>query len=164
MAGLTSPEVDYFDIMLVGMTGQGKSTMVDKLLIANPKVLPKHFVTTKDDQLEDMSMGKKLDPSVPVHLECLEPNPHAEVNDMRDPEKTSTSSCQVFSNDATKVRILDVPGFEDEKAFLPQPQLQQSQRQAVREHEPSQLRMFYKMFKKAFFPQPSCARRRVQST
>ena len=27
---------EYCDIMLVGVTGQGKSTMADKLLIANP--------------------------------------------------------------------------------------------------------------------------------
>ena len=126
----------YFDIMLVGMTGQGKSTMADKLLAANPGklkyVLPEEFNLRQGDAriwLEDISMWQlhEGDESgvVETHLKALvnsrtKPKPHVEVNNLRDPKKkilASTSFCQVFSNDTTKVRILDVPGFEDEKAF-----------------------------------------------
>ena len=128
----------YFDIMLVGMTGQGKSTMADKLLIANPDkkkyVLPDKLKMRQGNDrvgLEDISMWLLHEEDekneVETHLKALvysrtKTKPHAEVNNMRDPEDstfTSTSFCQVFSNDTSKVRLLDVPGFEDEKAFSP---------------------------------------------
>lgn len=136
--GLNLLKEKYFDIMLVGMTGQGKSTMADKLLIANPAkigyVLPNSVEpNVKQDrvQLEDISMWLLHEDSknqdIETHLKALvyfrtKPEPHAEVNGMRDPKNnilTGTSSCQVFSNDTTKMRILDVPGFEDERAFSP---------------------------------------------
>ena len=136
--GVEILEDKYFDIMLVGMTEQGKSTMADKLLIANldkkEYVLPDKLKMRQGNDrvgLEDISMwllhegDEKND--VETHLKALvysrtKPKPHIEVNNMRDPEKsifTSTSFYQVFSNDTTKVRLLDAPGFEDEKAFSP---------------------------------------------
>lgn len=134
----------YYDIMLVGRTGQGKSTMADKLLIANPDgveyVLPdktvpnvRHDGEVKDGevkvQLEDISMwllhAEDQSQDSETHLKALvyfrtSAEPHDGVNHMRDPKSTiltGTSSCQVLSNDTTKVRILDVPGFQDERGF-----------------------------------------------
>ena len=34
--GIASSKIDYYDIMVIGRTGMGKSTTVDKLLVANP--------------------------------------------------------------------------------------------------------------------------------
>ena len=106
MAQQEGVEDKYFDIMLVGMTGQGKSTMADKLLIANPGKL-KYVLS---EQLEDLSQGDARiwleDISmwqlhegdergvVETHLKALvnsrtKPKPHVEVNNLRDPEKKS---------------------------------------------------------------------------
>ena len=137
---------NYYDIMLVGMTGQGKSTTADKLLIANPE--GKEYSVPEKTQphpqpsaagteqievkLEDMSMWllheEDSRDEVETYLKGLlycrasTPDPpHTKVNTMRDPKKAvfkeGTAACQVFSNDTTKIRVLDVPGFNDGKAF-----------------------------------------------
>ena len=133
--GMESLKDKYFDIMLVGMTGQGKSTMADKLLIANPGKVkyvlpeePKMRVGDANIQMEDISMWvlqERHEKDVETYLKALvhsrtKLKPHTEMNNMRDPQKnfmTSTSFCEVFSNDTTKVRVLDAPGFVDKKAF-----------------------------------------------
>ncbi len=131
---------NYYDIMLVGMTGKGKSTTADKLLIANPE--GKKYTLPQDTQpraqeaapgtnrvkveLEDISMWllhqEDATEDAETHLKGLlycrtKEAPHGEVNSMRDPKKAildnGTEACQVFSNDTTKIRILDVPGFND---------------------------------------------------
>lgn len=125
----------YYDVMLVGMTGQGKSTTADKLLIANPsgeKYEPFDFEPSADGDkviLEDISMwllkqednnehlGKRLKDLISCRTH---PHPHDKVNTMRDPRNTlSTESCEVLSNDTTKIRILDVPGFFDKGVVSP---------------------------------------------
>ena len=35
-AGIGESGINYYDIMVIGNTGQGKSTTADKILIANP--------------------------------------------------------------------------------------------------------------------------------
>ena len=134
---------NYYDIMLVGMTGQGKSTTADKLLIANPEgkayALPESTEPQAQgcadaaDQVkvkvEDISMWLLHQEDIiaeeeKTHLKGLlncrtKPTPHLEVNKVREliGQENSTADCQVFSNDTTKIRILDVPGFNDGKAF-----------------------------------------------
>ncbi|XP_064390322.1 uncharacterized protein LOC135338197 [Halichondria panicea] len=129
----------YFDIMILGLTGQGKTTTADKLLIANPdhidyahaypssahgggqaSVLPK----AAEARYQDLSMW--LIPSDQFSLERISTrmknlafyrilqDPHLEVNaahdnNMRVTERTL--KCELFSNEKTKVRVLDVPGF-----------------------------------------------------
>ena len=138
---------EYYDIMLVGMTGQGKSTLADKLLIANPEgkkyELPAEMNQTSVPvgeggpqkasnevkvTLTDFStwiLHETDEQKIETHLKGLvysrtKPEPHMEVNKIRDPkegESTSTGDCQVFSNDDTKIRVMDVPGFEDARAW-----------------------------------------------
>ena len=112
---------EYFDIMLVGMTGQGKSTMADKLLIANPGNVS-YALPDKLNMRQSMWLLHEGDEKdVETDLKGLvysrtKSKSHDEVNSLRDPRKNilaSTGFCQVFSNDTTKVRILDV----HEKAF-----------------------------------------------
>ena len=160
---------NYYDIMLVGLTGQGKSTTADKLLIADPN----RRTSTSEDitqqpqasnssstpggagpqasnssastgpeagsrqrvklELENISIwllheGENED-EMETHLKGLvncrsKPHPQKEVNKMRDPKNkifSPTKDCQVFSNDTTKIRILDVPGFQDGGAFKSPP-------------------------------------------
>ena len=132
--GLKHLGEEYYDIMLVGKTGQGKSTLADKLLIANPEgtkyEIPAVLNTVNEAEkvtLNDFStwtLHEDEEAEVETHLKALvscraSDEPHKRVNTMRDPDKqifTSTGYCQVFSNDSTKIRIMDVPGFEDERA------------------------------------------------
>jgi len=135
---------EYFDIMLIGKTGVGKSTTADKLLLANPtgkvnslcqddtnrtinssqqsltvtqkkKKLLKHIARIEDlymwhisDEQGDIDMVEKRLKNL---VYCrLTRSPHDEVNRLRE-ESTATKCCELLSNDTSKIRILDVPGF-----------------------------------------------------
>ncbi|XP_064390323.1 uncharacterized protein LOC135338198 [Halichondria panicea] len=132
---VTVKSVRYFDVMFLGLTGQGKTTTADKLLIANPDgvnyremfkdaqkaiIDPNNQMATKEDlfmwripsdrfsldrlstRLKNLALFRTLD------------NPHLKVNgahagDMHVNDRTQ--KCELLSNETTKVRVLDVPGF-----------------------------------------------------
>ena len=135
--GIEKHITGYYDIMLLGKTGAGKSTTADKLLIANPhgeKYLGQPDVdpirrdsigciqhsdmymwhlSNREDEIERVSKRlKNL-----VFYRSLQ-NPHEEVNESRDDPETygSTEECELLSNDSTKIRVLDVPGFYGSEA------------------------------------------------
>ena len=60
--GRERSKVDYYDIMVIGKTGMGKSTTVDKMLAANPGGLTEqrtqhvHPGNNKKVQYEDLTM------------------------------------------------------------------------------------------------------------
>ncbi len=157
---------DYYDIMFLGKTGMGKSTTVDKILMANPNqanydynpstahptitydTLPTEILNSGNGQAEalgpngdDITNGGELQGSVSTiktatqcsdlsmwHLsENQDQNeverrlknlvmwrsldsPHEHVNKSRT-HSSSSVSCELFSNDTSKIRVLDVPGF-----------------------------------------------------
>jgi hypothetical protein len=122
-------DIDYYDIMIIGRTGMGKSTTADKLVIANPDHLnyaeEQHqdeimegrqlkmsdlsvwLISDADDEIERVTTRlKNL-----VFFRSLE-KPHKNVNDMYNKRaKMTTVKPQLISNESTKVRVLDVPGF-----------------------------------------------------
>ena len=130
-------DIDYYDVMIVGLTGQGKSTTSDKLIIANhkkespPKEQPPEDYSEDEDQIQvDDKISKKNltfwavsdipdDKKEPIvlYLKGLDffrelDNPHLRVNESRkNQDNPITSSCQLISNDTTGIRVLDVPGF-----------------------------------------------------
>ncbi len=119
--------IEYYDIMVVGRTGMGKSTTSDKLIIASPDgrdyrgeqhpaqeignegqmqmsdlcvwLVPEGAKDEIERHLKDLVMARSLE------------KPHEQVTDMYKGSNTSTTRCQVFSNETTKIRIIDVPGF-----------------------------------------------------
>lgn len=134
----------YYDIMVLGRTGSGKSTTVDKLLIANPTgqnylggqqneiVSDKNLGIIKSDDISMWILSEQKDSEeerVGTRLKNLAffrtiENPHLEVNEARDMDQDKTKDracgmnvfrrteeCELFSNETSKVRILDVPGF-----------------------------------------------------
>lgn len=157
--GVEDGVLDYYDIMVIGRTGMGKSTTVDKLLIAKlpgsaegaaetamaepqgqdwqaeggaaqqqgqdrgdegPALSPdgrklKHsdlimwLISDREFEQDRVSLRlKNL-----VFFRSLE-NSHKEINDSRESNMhiyESTSNCELFSNETTKIRVLDVPGF-----------------------------------------------------
>ena len=123
---------DYYDILILGRTGQGKTTTADKLLIANPTGVdyrPYKGWTTDSSQrqiaIEDLSAwifssGQSSLENLSTRMKCLVfyrslENPHIEINEAHENNSMfinqSTASCELFSNETTRVRVLDVPGF-----------------------------------------------------
>ena len=139
----------YYNIMMIGTTGQGKSTTADKLLIANPSQHPyEGGVPQRDPVLNEESRQLKMDditmwllhaskePPTDAHgkvidqdnLQCAQTrvkclvyfrnkqDPHKKVNEARSTKMnifSSTKDCEVLSNETSKVRVMDVPGFFD---------------------------------------------------
>ena len=142
--GLDKTRINYYDIMVIGYTGQGKSTTSDKIIIANPS--KKHY--TQDMPKEATKQGAAKNGQVKCHdisvwlalgsgedeiehrLKFLhycrtKGEPHEEINRVRsaleagdNPVFKPTTNCEVLSNETTKVRLMDVPGFFDGASFL----------------------------------------------
>ena len=127
----------YHDIMILGLTGQGKTTTADKLLIANPEGIiyqskyadeaedkprvdmSRHQVAMQDlymwlipedeDKIKEISIRIK---GLAFHRVLKDP--HQQVNADHESGNHSTErtlKCELLSNETTKVRVLDVPGF-----------------------------------------------------
>ena len=119
--------IDYYDIMVIGRTGMGKSTTSDKLIIANPdghdyrgEQHPDEEIVNEDQmQMSDLCVWLVPDGAedeVKRHLKDLImarslDKPHEEVTNIYKESNVATTRCQVFSNETTKTRVLDVPGF-----------------------------------------------------
>ena len=127
--------LDYYDIMILGLTGQGKTTTADKLLIANPERIDyKSRYPEPDDQnprvekqeviIQDLfiwHIPKEEDSlkRISTRMKNLAyfrslPNPHKEVNQSHESKmhvNDRTRSCELLSNETTRLRVLDVPGF-----------------------------------------------------
>ena len=131
--GVEDSLLDYYDIMVIGRTGMGKSTTVDKLLIAQllgaqqlgqGDVLPVYDRERRRLVCDDMTMWLISDKEfnldrVSLRLKNLVffrsvENSHKEINSSRESNMhiyESTDQCELLSNETTKIRILDVPGF-----------------------------------------------------
>ena len=128
--GIESSKINYYDMMVIGRTGMGKSTTVDKLLVANPenheeaqhahpevepsgeRMRADNFtmwlisgdVETAEKRLKNMIFCRSIKPS------------HVEINESHEKSSPATNQCELLSNETTKLRILDVPGFFGEDA------------------------------------------------
>lgn len=126
--GIEDSIVEYYDIMIIGRTGMGKSTTSDKLVIANLKNRDYRGEPYVEETVEggrmkmsDLSMWLISDAKgeierVTERLKNLVlfrglDNPHQEVNDFYRKQSEQTMQSQLISNETTMVRVLDVPGF-----------------------------------------------------
>ena len=123
--------IDYKDIMIIGKTGMGKTTTADKLLVANPQQLnyqgaqySEPIVEREHVRADDLNIWLLSD--APNEIERVTQRlknlifvrglnePHEEINKSHsdnEGDNAVTLSFELISNESTKVRVLDVPGF-----------------------------------------------------
>ena len=96
-AGNQVTDDSYFDILLLGRTGIGKSTAGNNMLYDAPQGAD-HLtawklagITEGEERQLDQSPTFKHAPSSP---------------------DSTTTECELLSNDDAKLRILDIPGFQ----------------------------------------------------
>ena len=126
---------EYFDIILIGQTGQGKTTTADKLLIANRGGRPSTTDTeiiVDPEKLQvhagDLTLWRKsptdFEKEAEIRLQNLaqaraDQNPDLKIKQINEALTSSgslkTKHCTVFSNEISKVRVFDLPGFFDEE-------------------------------------------------
>lgn len=79
---------EYYDILLLGRTGQGKSTTGNKLMdIVAKECPPNEFTYTEDKTIPFFIVGEGAD--------------------------SITRYCKVFTNPETQVRVVDTPGLDN---------------------------------------------------
>ena len=95
---------DYYDVLLLGRTGQGKSTLGNKLLEgnANPSVA-RVFTKFVKNTITKMTDGFFTADNI-------------QSGDRTKKYLSVTKKCELVANDNTKVRVLDTPGFADSEA------------------------------------------------
>lgn len=129
--GIEDSAIDYYDVMVIGKTGTGKTTTADKLLVANPNGLDcpgaEQSEPVKNEKcmnVEDLSIW--LLSGVPDEVLRVKTrlkniayfrslgDAHKQINDFHSEcqlHDGRTSNFELISNDSTRIRILDVPGF-----------------------------------------------------
>lgn len=126
--GIEDSIVNYYDIMVIGRTGMGKSTTSDKLVIANltnldyrgeqytEETIQEGRMVSSDLNIWLISDAEGEMERVTQRLKNLVMfrglnDPHKQVNDFYKTSGDQTTKSQLISNETTKIRILDVPGF-----------------------------------------------------
>jgi len=112
----------YTDFLLLGKTGMGKSTTADRLLLANaeePGALDVRPIAKEGghlllDDIQIWRIGNADVDDVKSRVKCFLLN-RVVKETVVDPQNkgpdSKTRDCVLLSNERTKVRVLDVPGF-----------------------------------------------------
>ncbi len=134
----TIKDMGYYDIMIIGRTGMGKTTTTEKLLVANPDGIdyslryssytdPETYGEEGNKHIkhQDICMWRIPAGGKDVIAKCAERMklltlfrantadclPHQSINESRATISERTVRPELFSNEITKIRVLDVRGF-----------------------------------------------------
>ena len=112
MSGNDSQKWSYYDIMVVGKTGVGKSTTANKLLGIEESNTAKTITSSHMLQSNNAIARWTSDYSQTLlKTKSSNERPYFPTGDCT--TDSVTKHCQLLSNEGTKFRVLDVPGFAD---------------------------------------------------
>lgn len=98
---------DYYDVIMIGKTGQGKSTLGNKLLNVPPKTTT---MTTSEPSTGRAAIESALEVARKIGSMVLRFITADDVEESR--RKFSiTENCEVSINENIKLRVMDTPGF-----------------------------------------------------
>lgn len=134
---LTLKAMRYYDIMIIGRSGMGKTTTTEKLLVANPDGF--NYVSQYPSYLNVEELGKEGSKHIKHQDLCMwkipedkdaierlterlklltffratttDSLPHQSINKARAEASERTQVPELFSNEKTKLRVLDARGF-----------------------------------------------------
>ena len=107
-----SSDARYFEILLIGRTGLGKSTTGNKLINASsPQAIS--FIRQWSSNIRGLLL------STQETSNGVSPS-FKERNEANMSKESITKDCQLLSNDQNKIRVLDVPSFANSNAVTHQ--------------------------------------------
>lgn len=100
---------DYYDVIVIGKTGRGKSTIGNKLLRVSDQSQSCHVCNRLGDTEDTDITGGELEPSRWPYFRTSDDSSITE--EMR--LLSVTKECKVVANNRIMVRIMDTPGLSD---------------------------------------------------